>query len=165
MGHNRDKLFKRACRTCLSGVLYHGVRGDLCCACGERRSGGQPSQRIVVGGGIYRNPLFQLIQDRLIIKINFQCPLNTAYLWKLAVWRAFPTKGADYGNIRTSAKRPEWNQDKSSVEPYQKADYLLFRRCPCGYPFIFPYQRGIGDTGGGAYHGGRNAAILLFGNV
>ena len=39
---------------------------------------------------------------------------------------ALPTKGADYGNIRTSAKRPEWNQDKSGVEPHQKADYLLF---------------------------------------
>ena len=30
---------------------------------------------------------------------------------------------------------------------------------------ISGYQRGIGYTGGGAYHGGRNAAILLFGNV
>ena len=72
-----------------------------------------------------------------------------------------PTKGADDGNIRTSAERPEWNQDKSGVEPYQKADYLFFRRSACGHTLILPYQRGIGDTGGGAYHGGRNAAILL----
>lgn len=67
-----------------------------------------------------------------------------------------------YGNFSTSAKRPEWNQDKSSIEPYQKADYLLFRSCPCGCSFIFPHKRGIRHTGGSAYHGGRNAAILLF---
>ena len=70
-----------------------------------------------------------------------------------------------YGNFSTSAKRPEWNQDKSGIEPYQKADYLFFRSCPCGCSFIFPHKRGIRHTGGGAYHGGRNAAILLFGNV
>lgn len=71
-------------------------------------------------------------------------------------------KEADYGNFSTSAERPKWNQDKSSVEPYQKADYLLFWRSTCGSAFIFLYQRGIGDTGGGAYHGGRNAAILFW---
>ena len=33
-----------------------------------------------------------------------------------------------------------------------------------GIPLYF-HKRGIRHTGGGAYHGGRNAAILLFGNV
>ncbi len=51
-----------------------------------------------------------------------------------------------YGNIRTSAKRPEWNQDKSSIEPYQKADYL-FSGAHVGVPSVFPHKRGIGDTG------------------
>ena len=161
MGHNRDKLFKGAYRTCVSGVLHHGMRGNLRSAGGKCRSGGQFTQCIVVGSGIHRNPLFQFVQDRLIIKIYFQCPLST----KNRAWRALPTKGADYGNFSTSAERPEWNQDKSCIEPYQKADYLFFRRCPCGRSLILPYKRGIGDAGGGTHHGGRNAAILLFGNV
>ena len=33
---------------------------------GKRRSGGQPAQRIMVGSGIYRNPLFQLIQEQAL---------------------------------------------------------------------------------------------------
>ena len=47
------------------------------CSGGKRRSGGQPAQRIMVGSGIYRNPVFQLVQDRLFKQINFQCPLST----------------------------------------------------------------------------------------
>ena len=58
-------------------------------------------------------------------------------------------------------KRPEWNQDKSSIEPYQKADYLFFGSCPCGCSLIFPHKRGIRHTGGGDYHGGCNAIFFL----
>ena len=36
------------------------------------------------------------------------------------------TKGADYGNISTSAKRPEWHQNKSSIKPYHKTGVPLY---------------------------------------
>ena len=57
----RDKLSERACRPCVSGVFYHGMCGDLCGAGSQCRGRGKPAQCLMVGCGIYRYPLFQLI--------------------------------------------------------------------------------------------------------
>lgn len=59
-----------------------------------------------------------------------------------------------YGNFSTSAKRPEWNQDKSSIEPYQKADYLFSGAALVGVPLYFLTKGVLGTQG---------AAIIMVG--
>lgn len=79
--------------------------------------------------------------------------------------RVCTRKGADYGNISTSAKRFKWHQNEGSVESDQKTDYLFQRSCHCGGSTVFSYQRCDRNTGSSFYYGRSHVAIFLFGNV
>ena len=94
--------------------------------------------------------------------INFQCPLST----KGCAWRALPTKGAKFMAISVPVPKDLSGIKTKVALNLTKRQIICFSgSCPCGCSLIFPHKRGIRHTGGGDYHGGRNAAILLFGYV
>ena len=120
-------ISKGLCCTGVSGIFHYGMRGNLCCAGIQHRGCGQPAQRIMVGSGIYRNPVFQPVQDRLFKRNQSSMPIRTHFKER----REQPGLAVSAPAVNVMAisvavpKESKWHKDKSSVKSYQKPDYLL----------------------------------------